>query len=66
MAEGRSIPKNISFYEKDLATLHQVGKDMGLTSLSAAIRYVIHDWKKMQSQQGILAESRTQYITEQS
>lgn len=67
MTQGKSIPRNFTLYEPDMATLHQVGKDNGLASLSAALRYIIHDWKKMKAQQAnALAETRTQYVTEQS
>ena len=62
MTRDRAIPKNVTLYETHLATLHQVGKDNGLASLSAALRYIIHDWTKMKAQQAnALAESRARY-----
>ncbi len=63
MAQGKSIPRNFTLYEPDMATLHQVGKDNGLASMSAALRWLINDWKRMKAQQlDILAESRAQYM----
>ena len=65
MTREKVIPRNVTLFESDLATLHQVGKDKGLSSLSAALRYIIHDWKKIQAQQANdLAEFRARYETE--
>ena len=62
MAQGKSIPRNFTLYEPHMNTLYQVEKDNGLASLSAALRYIIHDWKKMKAQQtNALAESRARY-----
>jgi hypothetical protein len=44
----RVVRKNISLYPRDLVILHRVSQNMGLSSLSATIRYIIHDWSKKQ------------------
>ncbi len=61
MNQGKVIPRNVTLYESDLVTLRQLEQDKGLASLSAALRYLIHDWKHMKLQQpSITAESRAQ------
>jgi len=41
------VTQNLSIYPEDRAVLHQVAKDYGLASLSAAARFIIRDWVKM-------------------
>lgn len=38
------ITQNLSLYPTDRAVLHQVAKDRGLGSVSAAARYIIREW----------------------
>jgi hypothetical protein len=62
MTREKVIPRNVTLFESDLATLRQVSKDNGLASMSAALRYIINDWKKLKAQQAnALAESRVRY-----
>ena len=42
--------KMISIYPVDEATLHQIGKDEGLATFSATLRWLMNDWKKMKAQ----------------
>lgn len=43
------VTQNLSLYPQDRAVLHQVAKDLGLNSISAAARYIIRDWLKQQT-----------------
>ena len=50
MAE-QAVGRNISLYPTELAMLQQIAKDHGLGSISAAVRFVLHDWAKMKMAQ---------------
>jgi len=39
--------KAITLRPSEVAILHQIGKDYGLASFSAAVRFVLADWMKM-------------------
>ena len=39
--------KMISLYDADEARVHQIGKDHGISSFSATLRWLINDWKRM-------------------
>jgi hypothetical protein len=45
--EERAIGCNISLYPTERAMLKQIAKDHGLGSISAAVRFVLHDWMKL-------------------
>ena len=65
MARERVVPKNVTLYETDLAILRQAGKDNGLASLSAALRWIIHDWTKMKLRETSITAETPICITEQ-
>ena len=58
--------KMISIYPVDEATLHQIGKDEGLATFSATLRWLINDWQRMKAQQAevLAAYHRARYVTE--
>lgn len=43
--------KMISIYPSDEATLHQIGKNQGLATFSATLRWILRDWNKMKAEQ---------------
>lgn len=47
----RAKQKMISIYPTDEATLHQIGKDEGLATFSATLRWILRDWKRMKAEQ---------------
>ena len=47
MSRTRVIPKNVTLSAANLELLQTVQENEDLTSLSAALRYIIHDWHKM-------------------
>ena len=51
---------NLSFYPSDLAALHQIGKDYGLTGRSQVVRYLINYFKRTAGDNG---NSDTERIT---
>ena len=58
--------KMISIYPVDEATLHQIGKDEGLATFSATLRWLINDWQRMKAQQTeALVALHARYVTEQ-
>ena len=67
MIREKVVPGSVTLYGADWATLQQIGKDYGLASSSASLRWLINDWKKMKLRETIVtAEYRTLYSTEQS
>ena len=65
MVRERVIPKNVTLYETDLAILRQARKDNGLASLSAALRWIIHDWTRMKLRETSITAETPIRITEQ-
>ncbi len=51
MNQGKVIPKNVTLLTANLELLQTVQDDKGLTSLSAALRFVLHDWQKLRQYQ---------------
>ena len=47
----RVTARNVTLYETDLAILRQAGKDHGIATVSASLRFIIRDWTKMKAQQ---------------
>ena len=41
-----AIRRSVTLYPDDVAALWQIGKDNGLSGISAAIRFVLADWKR--------------------
>ena len=67
MKDQRAIKRNITIYPQDLVALRIVAKDMGLSSVSGAIRFVLRDWQRQQRQQRrlrILEAYRQGHITD--
>ena len=67
MENQRAIKRNITIYPQDLVALRIVAKDMGLSSVSGAIRFVLRDWQRQQRQQRrlrILEAYRQGHITD--
>ena len=51
MSENESVVSfGVSLYPDDAAMLQQIGKDYGLNSRSATIRFLIRDWARLQQQ----------------
>ncbi len=46
---GPATGMNISLYPRQRALLIQVAKEQGLETVSAAARYIIHDWVALKS-----------------
>ena len=65
MDRGKSIPRNFTLYEPDMATLYQVGKDNGLASMSAALRWLINDWKRMKRRETSIIADAPMHVVEQ-
>lgn len=61
------VKTSVSLYPEDIALLHQVGKDYGLGSKSAAARHIIREWYKMKRLQmhiaGLMQACLGGYIT---
>lgn len=51
------VTQNLSLYPQDKAVLHQVAKDLGFSSVSAAARYIIRDWLKNQDRRAPARQS---------
>lgn len=64
MKQDRAIPTNVTLYEEDRADLIQIGKDFGLASISATVRFLLNDWKRLKAQQ--VHEERVPYVVEQA
>ena len=45
--DERAKTKSIMLFPSEIATFHQIAKDFGLASLSAAVRFVLNDWMRM-------------------
>ena len=42
---------SVSMYPVDKATLLQIGKDYGLTGVSATVRFILYEWMRLKGQQ---------------
>lgn len=42
----RAEPTSITLFPSDKAAIHQIAKDFGLASFSAAVRFVLRDWMR--------------------
>ena len=58
---NNAVARNVTFYPEDLAALHQIGKDLGLSGRSATIRYLIAYFKRTAGGNGNLAEQCATY-----
>ena len=56
MSRADAVRKTVVIHSQDQAVLHQVGKDMGLGSDSAAVRFIIRDWVQLKHRQLELPE----------
>ena len=57
--------KMISIYPVDEATLHQIGKDEGLATFSATLRWLMNDWKRMKRRETSIIANAPMHVTEQ-
>lgn len=55
------VTRNISLYPDQDELLAQVARDYGLASISAAVRFIIHDWQRLRKAGGqpVLAPSES-------
>lgn len=51
-------PRNVSMYPQDWAVVRQMAKDMGLASISAGLRQIVQEWKRLKGMQ----EAMEQYL----
>ena len=65
MIREKVIPGSVTLYGADWATLQQIGKDNGLASSSAALRWLINDWRKMKLRETSIIADAPIRITEQ-
>ncbi len=49
MVPGPAKGTNLSLYPRQKAILIQVAKEQGFETVSAAVRYIIHDWVALKS-----------------
>lgn len=56
--------RNFSLYPEQEALLLQVAKDFGLGSMSAALRFVVHDWLRLRAEKDGYGAELRQVITE--
>ena len=57
--------KMISLYDADEAMVHQIGKDHGISSFSATLRWLINDWKRMKLRETSIIADAPMHVTEQ-
>lgn len=61
MTQERVEGKMVTMYPEQWAVLHQLAKDLGLGSVSAANRYVISEFVRMKSKQLRLIDTAAAY-----
>ena len=45
----RAVGRNVSLYPREWTMFRQIAEDHGLSSMSAAVRFVLHDWARMKA-----------------
>lgn len=65
MQDERVKRKMISIYPTDEAMLHQIGKDNGLASFSATLRWLMNDWERMKRRETSIITDAPMHVIEQ-
>jgi hypothetical protein len=47
--DEQATGQNVSLYDSERAMIYQVGKDYGLRSFSAALRFILNDWARLKA-----------------
>ena len=55
----------ISIYDIDEAAILQIGKDNGISSFSATLRWMLRDWKRMKVHETSIIANAPMHVTEQ-